>query len=162
MQAAREQQIKDSLFMVERHKKDSILREKIIRESATDVIATTPLPISEAIDFIAKALIAADYMISVDKEYCTIKTERVSCGNATYSLYFRFSEKENGTEVRSCGFFYGTIGVAMHGVLRTSEQTVKAENGESTLLVSHQVFKSHEKIIRTLPDAQITYKRIVK
>ena len=160
--AARKQQIKDSLFLVERHKKDSILRDKIIKESATDIIATTSLSMTQAFDYIAKALIAADYVISVDKEYGTITTQRISCGHATYSLYFRFSEKENGSEVKACGFAYGTVGIAMYGIVSANEHTFKVENSKTKGSVFYNVFTTYEKILLSLPDAQLKYKRIVK
>ena len=156
MQAAREQQIKDSLFWAEIHKADSIRHVERKKEGTTDIIATTSLSVTKAIDHVARSLIAADYVIAVDKEYGTIKTEQVSAEGINYSLYFRFVQHDNGAEVKACAFAHRNAGIAMYGIVSTNSYTVKVTNGHYQS-VSHTAFSAYEKVLITLPDVQLQY-----
>lgn len=157
MAALREQHIKDSLFWAEIHKADSIRHVERKKEGVTDIVATTSLSLAKAIDHVARSLIAADYVVSVDKEYNTITTQQISDGNANYSLYFRFREINGMTEVKACGFVYKNVGVAMYGIVSTNTHTLKVENSGVIGSTFHNVFKAYENILLSLPEAQFQY-----
>lgn len=127
------------------------------KEYATDIQAECELSMQEAIDTIARALIDADYMIKVDKEYNTITTEPISYANATYSLYFRFYPAGSGCKVKACAYAYGNVGIAMYGIVHTSTQTIKVENRGSMNSLFRAVFAIYEKMLLSLPEAKLTY-----
>ena len=148
--------IKDSLLWAEINRADSIRNVERKKEGTTDIIATTSLSVTKAIDHVARSLIAADYVIAVDKEYGTIKTEQVSAEGINYSLYFRFVHHDNGTEVKACAFAHRNAGIAMYGIVSTNSYTVKVTNGHHQS-VSHTAFSAYEKVLITLPDVQLQY-----
>lgn len=153
----REQHIKDSLYWAKIFEKQDASIEKRRREGSTDIVATIPIGVESALKHVAKELINADYIINVDKEFGTITTQPMSAGGVNYTLYFRFSEDEEGCVVKACAFGHGNVGIAMYGIVKTSEKTVKIESGGIEGSVSQIAFDAMKKAVEKLPGVKITY-----
>jgi hypothetical protein len=125
------------------------------KEKATDIVAIVPMSMSEAMDFVAKALIRASYMIEVDKEYGTIKTAPVHAGMANYTLYFTFEATDQQSIVRSCAFGHGNTGIAMYGIVQTHEVTIKLEYKGVEGSTNRAAFDAIENILKGFENAVI-------
>lgn len=159
-EAVRQQHIKDSLFWAKYDYEDSIYRDKMKKERATDIIAVVPMSAADALDRVAKALIRATYIIDVNKEYGTIKTEPVHAGMANYTLYFTVEGSDEQSTVRACAFGHGSAGVAMYGIVRTHEMTVKMENRGVEGSANKVAFEAIERILKGFEGAELKYETI--
>lgn len=159
-EAERQQHIKDSLFWAKCYYEDSLYRVQMKRERATDVMVVVPMSTTAAMDRVAKALIRMSYMIDVDKEYGTIKTAPVHAGMANYTLYFTFEGTDELCTVRACAFGHGNTGIAMYGIVRTHEVTVKLEYKGSEGSVNRTAFDAIERILKGFENTELKYETI--
>lgn len=158
-EAKREQRIRDSLFWADINIKDSIRREERKKEGATDIIALVSVSPDIAMDHIAKGLIRSSYMIEANKEYGTIKTEPIHAGMADYTLYFAIEGTEQQSIIRACGFAHTNTGIAMHGIVRTHNVTVKLENVGVEGSTCKVAFKELERILKSFEGVILKYEK---
>ena len=159
-EAARQQHIKDSLYWARYDYEDSLYREKMKKLGATDIVTVVPMSAGDALDRVAKELIRATYIIDVNKEYGTIKTEPVHAGSANYTLYFSVDGTEEQSTIRACAFAHGNVGVAMYGIVRTHEMTVKIENRGVEGSTNKVAFEALERILKVFEGAELRYETI--
>lgn len=152
--------IQDSLWWANYNYTDSLEKAKRKKDEATDVIAVVPMSAAAAIDRVAKELIRATYIIEVSKEYGTIKTEPVHAGMANYTLYFSVEGSEEQSTIRACAFGHGNAGVAMYGIVRTHEVTMKLNYRGMEGSTQRAAFDAIERILKGFEGAVLSYEKL--
>lgn len=152
--------IQDSLWQANYNYMDTLGNAKRKKDESTDIVAIVPMSAAAALDRVAKELIRATYIIEVNKEYGTIKTEPVHAGMANYTLYFSVEGSEEQSTIRACAFGHGSAGVAMYGIVRTHEVTMKLNYRGMEGSTQRAAFDAIESILKGFEGAVLSYEKL--